>query len=408
LSEFIHIKEILPELGPIDREIGTFKGTKPGPNLIFFGGIHGNELAGIYALKSVLNKLKESNPDFKGSIYAIAGNLNAINAGKRFVGKDLNRIWFPNTLIPKDERIKIPEYKEKIDILHKLIQILENDQPTYLVDLHTTSSHSMPFISISDTLKNRKIIRNIPANLVLGLEELLDGPMFSFFSELGLPAILFEAGHHEAISSYENHVAFIWMMLAELKCLSKKHIHGYPAYIETLKKNSPGGSKAYEIKYRYLIQDDEQFTMKGGFVNFQKVEKGDVLAFNTQGEILSQRNGNVFMPLYQSQGCDGFFLIKEIPRFWFKLSSRSRKWKMDRTIKMLPGVSRYKNDSSTFIINKRIAKYRVISMLHLLGYRKVKEGGHTLKMSRRPYDNKFPKTSKVKSNFKKYLSLLTD
>lgn len=408
MSDLIHIKDILPDLGPIEREIGTFKGTKPGPNLIFFGGIHGNELAGIYALNTVLNDLKETNPSFKGNIYAIAGNLKAINAGKRFIGKDLNRIWFPNTLIARDERMKIPEYNEKIEILHKLIEILENDQPTYLVDLHTTSSHSMPFISISDTLKNRKIIRNIPAQLILGLEELLDGPMFSFFSELGLPAILFEAGQHEAISSYENHVAFIWMMLVELKCISKKNIPDYHTYIETLKKSSPGGNKSYEIKHRHLIRKNEHFKMKDGFVNFQKVDKGEVIAFNKNGEIQAQRKGNIFMPLYQSQGCDGFFLVKEIPPFWFKLSSRSRKWKMDRTIKMIPGVNRATNGKSTYIINKQIAKYRVISTLHLLGYRKVNEDGHTLNMSRRPYDNRFPKTSKVKSNFKKYLAMLTD
>lgn len=398
--------ELLPKLESLQRSIGAFTGNKQGPNLIFFGGIHGNEHSGIYALKKVLEDLNQLKPDFRGNLYAISGNLKAIELKKRFIGKDLNRIWFPNTLIAKEERAKVSEYNEKIEILHKLLEIQKNGQPTYLFDLHTTSSHSMPFISISDTLKNRRIIKSIPVQLVLGLEELLDGPMFSFFSELGLPAILFEAGQHDAISSYENHIAFIWMILAELKCIKRKTIPDFHEFEEALKKSSPGGNKSFEIKYRYLINDFEQFKMKEGFVNFQKVEKGEAIAHNNKGKIYAKRNGYIFMPLYQKQGCEGFFIVKEITPFWFNLSSRSRKWNLDKTIKLLPGISKYKKNQDAYLIDKSIAKYRVISLLHLLGYRKVKGNGQIFIMSRRPYDTRFPKPEQVQENFRKYLELL--
>ena len=401
-----HIDQ-LPKTDLTQRVIGTYLGEKPGPNLIFFGGIHGNELSGIYALKTITEELQKSKPAFKGNFYALSGNLKAINMRKRYIGKDLNRIWFPNTMIAKNERNRITEYREKIDIISKLIEIVKNGRPTYLFDLHTTSSHSMPFVSISDTLKNRKIINNLPVNLVLGLEELLDGPMFSFFSELGLPAVLFEAGQHDAISSYENHVAFIWYILAELKSIKKRSIPEYQNCLETLKKNTPGGNRLFEIKQRYLIQDGEKFKMKEGFVNFQKVEKGEVLAHNQYGDIKSERKANVFMPLYQSQGCDGFFLVKEIKPFWFNFSSRTRKWKLDKTMNILPGIKKVKNGISGYQINKSVARYKSISFLHLLGYRRVKDNGSTLKMTRRPYDSRLPKSSKVKANLEKYLELLT-
>jgi len=397
---------LFPPLGRLKRSIGIFQGNSPGPNIVFFGGIHGNEHSGIYALKKVIDQLQDLNPDFKGNIYAIAGNIKGIEQNKRYIGKDLNRIWFPNTIIQKEERSKVSEYGEKIEILNSLIRVLNNKRPTFLIDLHTTSSHSMPFISISDTLKNRKIIRNIPSHLVLGLEELLDGPMFSFFSELGLPAILFEAGQHDAISSFENHVAFIWMILAELKCMKKKDIPAYHTYIETLKKSSPGGHKSFEIKFRYLIRDFEQFRMKDGFVNFQKVDKGQTIAQNKDGIIQAMRNGYIFMPLYQSQGCDGFFLVKEIKPFWFNLSSRSRKWKFDTLLTILPGIHKSSNGDSAYIIDKKVAKYKIISLMHLLGYRKVKDNGHSMTMTRRPYDTRFPKVEKVQKNFIKYLELL--
>ncbi|NJN26909.1 MAG: hypothetical protein HC819_13475 [Cyclobacteriaceae bacterium] len=220
--------------------IGSHHGRQPGPNLIFFAGIHGNEPAGIYALKHILDRLQSDAGSFRGNMYAIAGNIKALKGGSRYIHKDLNRIWYPNSIIPPSERNYVAEYREKIDILKLLVSILDNGQPTYIFDLHTTSSHSMPFISISDTLKNRRIIKSIPVHLILGLEELLDGPMFSFFSEMGLPAILFEAGQHQAMSSVENHVAFIWTMLAKLKCISKKRIPGNNDPF-TLLKNIPRG-----------------------------------------------------------------------------------------------------------------------------------------------------------------------
>lgn len=405
----IHLEEhtdLLPNVDLTQRIIGKYEGKYSGPNLVFFGGIHGNELSGIYALKKIIDDLHKLKIPFKGNLIAIAGNIKAIEQKKRYLGKDLNRIWFPNTLIPKTKRSKIPEYREKIEILDELIKIVDNGRPTLLFDLHTTSSHSMPFLSISDTLKNRKIIRNIPVNLVLGLEELLDGPMFSFFSELGLPAILFEAGQHDAISSYENHIAFIWLILSELKSIRKKSIPDFHKYAETLKKSTPGGDKTFEIKYRYLINENENFRMKDGFVNFQKVDKGYTIAYNKAGKIRSKRNGFIFMPLYQSQGCDGFFLVKEIKPFWFKASSRTRKWKMDKALRLLPGISKQKMKTDGFLIDKNIARYKTISLLHLLGYRKVKDNGNTLNMTRRPYDTRFPKTNKVKENLIAYLNLL--
>src|SRR5688572_28969476 len=65
------------------RIIGRYKGEGPGPLLICIGGMHGNESAGILAIKEVLRLLdieKDFNPGFhyKGSFVGILGNLPAI------------------------------------------------------------------------------------------------------------------------------------------------------------------------------------------------------------------------------------------------------------------------------------------------------------------------------------------
>ncbi len=392
-----------PVLNQLKREIGRFEGTGKGPNVIFFGGIHGNEWAGVQALKTVSEQLEKITGPFKGNFYALAGNLKALEMRQRFIAYDLNRIWFPKCMIPPGKRSEVPEYKEKIELLKSILDILKNGKPTILIDLHTTSSQSIPFISISDTLKNRRFTKNIPVPLILGLEELLDGPMFSFFSEQGLPTILFEGGQHEAPSTLQNHIAFIWLMLNRLGILKKKQIPGYYRYVEILKKNSLDQHKVFELKYRYLIGEGEQFRMKEGFVNFEQVRKGKVLAKNQYGKIRAPLSGRIFLPLYQSQGTDGFFIVREIRRIWLRISKRTRQWRIETFLPVLPGVQRKTGEDNTYVIDKSIARWRVLSLFHLLGYRKVTNAGHFITVKRRPYDRKFPPTRVVVENIRKYL-----
>jgi succinylglutamate desuccinylase len=47
------------------------------------------------------------------------------------------------------------------------------------------------------------------------------------------------------------------------------------------------------------------------YKNFDKISKDELLAFDKYGEIRSKEDGMILMPLYQKQGNDGFFIIKE-------------------------------------------------------------------------------------------------
>lgn len=396
-----------PFLETWKREISKFEGDKEGLNIIFFGGIHGNEIAGVQALNIVSQQLRQVKGSFKGNFYALAGNLKALKAGKRYISHDLNRIWFPVCRIPVSERANVPEYHEKIELLKAILKILENQRPTILIDLHTTSAQSIPFVSISDTLKNRRITQSIPTPLVLGLEELLDGPMFSFYSEQGLPTILFEGGQHESPASIQNHVAFIWWILNKLGCLKKKQIPEFHKYVEILKINSLNEDRIFELKYRYIIENGEQFKMKEGFANFEPIKKGQTLAKNQKGKILAPLSGRIFLPLYQPQGIDGFFIIKEINPVWIRLSKRTRKWRIENVLALLPGVQKEKGVKNTYVIDKSIALWRVLPVFHLLGYRKVTNNGHFITVSRRPYDRRFPKTSTVVRHINQYLKEIT-
>ena len=53
----VHSKA-LKKTTKINRIIGKLEGKLPGPTIVFFAGIHGNENSGIFALKEVLSNIK--------------------------------------------------------------------------------------------------------------------------------------------------------------------------------------------------------------------------------------------------------------------------------------------------------------------------------------------------------------
>jgi len=66
--------------------------------VVFFGGIHGNETAGVFALKKVFDEIRSKKTPIYGQMYAISGNLGALESKQRFQIEDLNRIWLPDRI----------------------------------------------------------------------------------------------------------------------------------------------------------------------------------------------------------------------------------------------------------------------------------------------------------------------
>jgi succinylglutamate desuccinylase len=66
----------------------------------------------------------------------------------------------------------------------------------------------------------------------------------------------------------------------------------------------------YEVVYRRGITPADQFVMAPGHRNFEPVERGQVIARDAGGDVRIPLDGLLFLPLYQRQGDDGFFVIR--------------------------------------------------------------------------------------------------
>ncbi len=371
----------------IRREIGTYGGQSAGPLLIVFGGIHGNEPAGVYALERVLQRLESTKAPFKGTLVGLAGNVGALRRGKRYLQSDLNRMWLParvEQLRSRNPSTFSVEEAEQHSLLTRIDSLLANASgPVTVLDLHTTSSDGAPFAIISDTLINRHLAGQLGVPIILGLEESIEGTILNYINESGHAAIGFEAGQHAAPSSIQNHEAAIWLTLIAMGCLASENAPDLSALRSGLREASRGLPAFFELRYRHGIGPVDGFSMRPGFSNFHPVRKKEPLANDRNGIVSSPESGFLFMPLYQSLGEDGFFLIREVRPFWLGVSQWLRQRSADRLLRFFPGVYRLPNDDQSLVINTRIARWFVLEICHLLGFRKHSHWRGRLVVTRR-------------------------
>lgn len=359
--------------------VGKHGGTSDGPLMLVSGGIHGNEPSGIYALRRVFAYLERTESLFHGTLVGIAGNLAAIEQGERFLDEDLNRIWLPQRL----ESLRHPswapasaEQREQAELLATIDEVLATAVGTqiYFLDLHTSSAHGEPFVCIGDTLKNRRFAMQLPVPVILGLEEQLDGALLEYINNLGHVTVGVEAGKHEDPTSVDHHEAMIWLALRAAGCLQEHDLPDAAALRQRLRRAVGEVPPVMEVRYRHPITPGDGFRMRPGYVNFQPVEAGELLAVDNAGSIVAREQGRVLLPLYQGLGSDGFFVTRDVRPIWLRISRWLRRLRVGRIAHWLPGVQKTA-DPDTLIVDCRIARWLAVEVFHLLGFRKRRNGG---------------------------------
>lgn len=381
---------VSPALDVERHVVGIVRGEEPGPTLIAVGGIHGNEPAGLYAMRRILPALKLKAGAMRGEVVLLAGNTRALERGARYTSADLNRQWTrENVAAIRHGRFPTASGAESLEMA-ELLEAFERATERargeiFFVDLHTTSAHGVPFATVGDTLRNRAFALNFPATIVLGLEEQIEGTMLEHVNNTGAMTMGFEAGQHEADESVDNHEAVLWIALVASGVLRAEDAPELDAARATLERAS-GGARIVEVRYRHAISASDEFEMKRGFQNFDAVRKNQALAVDRRGPVRARESGMVLLPLYQKLGDDGFFLGREVRPFWLRLSALLRRTGIGSYVHLLPGVTRHVAMTDTFIVNTRIARFLPLQVFHLLGFRKRRWQDDCLVVSRRAYD----------------------
>lgn len=307
-----------------NRLICKYDGHEKGPLLICFGAMHGNEPAGVKAIEYVAKMLDVEpikNPTFsyKGRFLGIIGNLKAFQENKRFLKKDLNR-QFTKQIIDKvyssNELPLDPEEQEIKEIIDLVKSEIEEYKPSQLIilDLHTTSSFGGVFTICQNDPKIINVAYALHAPIVLGILEGLRGTTLHYFTKdnfgLDTISITFESGQHTEKLSVNRAIAGIICLMKEVGSVNEEDVENY--HEEIIKKYSESLPQLTTLVEHFPIEEEDEFEMLPGFNNFQAVKKNQELARCNGSPVKSKEEGLILMPLYQKQGEDGYFIVKEI------------------------------------------------------------------------------------------------
>ncbi len=309
----------------MERIIGRYTGDEKGILLIVFGGMHGNEKAGIKALETMfdmLDKEKDVNPGFryKGRLVGIRGNLKAIEAGTRYIVKDLNRQFTPanvNRVLNASAKEMLDAEDEELRAIIKTVRAEISDynpEKVVVLDLHTTSATGGIFAIATEDPASLNIAVELHAPVILGLLRGIEGTSSHYFKDENMPvrtiSVVFEAGQHEDPDSVNRAIAALTNCMRAIGAVREEDVEN--RHNEILINYSKGLPKVAELVTVYKIMEESHFEMLPDYKNFQRIKEGELLAFDNGHEVFATEDSLILMPHYQEQGEDGFFLIKKV------------------------------------------------------------------------------------------------
>ena len=209
-----------------------------------------------------------------------------------------------------------PEEEELKDIHRVIAEEVRNTKATkvILMDLHTTTAFGGIFSIPTEDPESQEIALELHAPVIKGFLKGIKGTLMHYYTKdrfsIPLTAVSFESGQHDENLSVNRAIAAITNCMRTIGCVraedvENRHDHLLITYSEGLPMLS-------ELMRVHGIKPSDQFKMREGYKNFQRIRKGEVLAEDRNGPITADRDGLILMPLYQPQGDDGFFIIQEV------------------------------------------------------------------------------------------------
>ena len=170
---------------PIGMHAVVIHGKRAGPRLWISGGVHGDELAGIVAVRQVLDAFDPAK--LVGTLVAIpcVNELGALHCSRELPdGRDLNRCFPGSRTGTLASRIANAFLREIVG------------RCTHGIDVHTAGGHrdNLPQIRANlDDPETRRLARRFGTQVVMH-STLRDGSLRQAASARGIPTLLFEGG----------------------------------------------------------------------------------------------------------------------------------------------------------------------------------------------------------------------
>lgn len=269
-----------------DKSIKLIDSGKPGPTVAIFGGIHGNERAGVYAVEALMEGLVLK----KGKVYLVLANPSAIEANVRMLEKNLNRCFFADNDGGTPEDLRALE----------LMKIL--DECDALLDLHMFyDDDGEPFIICEDEAVGVAKIFDVGI-ISTNWAEVEPGGTDSYMYSLGRIGICLECG---PISKAEEYTDFA--IDAAEKFLN------YFGLIEKAVKFSEEPKKIIRAE-KTIYKSSENFVLKPGLKNFDLLESGQLLATDGDVAYVAGKDECIIFPHYAARVEEEAYILGKLEK----------------------------------------------------------------------------------------------
>ncbi len=240
-------------------------------SMLWIGGMHGNEHAGVYAIEEFLKLVLAGDVKLKkGKIALRIGNPQAVFNGTRFAPEDTQDL---NRLFRDDREVKDSHLKVHRDGIQKLIR-----EASAMVDSHCVTSYSEPFAFVDSS--SIDIARSLGVKYILEVEKEKHIRHFNGISTLysartrKIPSVTIESGRFDNQSSYGHALRVLRRFLYYCGATNEniswdsklKTYHTKLLYVH--EKKAALGVEDEDIDFRY-VRD---------FNNFELIEGGTKIA----------------------------------------------------------------------------------------------------------------------------------
>ena len=251
----------------------------PGPSVLIFGGMHGNETVGI----DVVTHLRDTAAAhmISGTLTVALGNPRAIGANERWIeGRDLNRYFTDANLTNKSEG----SWEESRALV--LAELCANAD--ILIDLHSTNKPSIPFACSKVDDAHSRIYRWFDLRAVIEDPEYVfgGGPVSSeeYMDRIGKTGVCIETGYAEDTGRLETTIASCEAALVDCGL--------YQGTLPSL----PPQSSTYRFYTAISYAPGFRFADGKGTHSFQPIAAGEPIGYVGDAAVTVDRGGVIVFP----------------------------------------------------------------------------------------------------------------
>jgi succinylglutamate desuccinylase len=238
--------------------------------VIIFGGTHGNEWTGVYAIKKYAESLAKEFPSL--DLHFVHANPEAFKINRRFKDEDLNRAF----QFLHESRPDSFEHKRARELKDMILK-----EPCFVLDLHTTTSNMGNTVIIShDRPMNFFVAKNLSEKLSDCRVILSPDPNRKYLASQSEFGMMIEVGPvaNGVIDGVvlEGTLQLLREVLSTLSTLSSLTGGSVEIYEEIEDVHYPQNENGEITSYIHKdFQDKDFFAVKGPYIPFKSFEGED-------------------------------------------------------------------------------------------------------------------------------------